>query len=86
MLKTATAADRSEFICNNKQKKIRNNNNNKQVQAHDIRRLHRQAGRSKGCGKEEIVITRKEGSQEAQHFHRFLVFSPSIVEILKVLW
>jgi uncharacterized coiled-coil DUF342 family protein len=59
-------------------KKYRNNNNNNnkqvQVQAQDIRRLCRQAGGSKGCGKEEIVITRKEGSQEAQHFHWFFGF------------
>jgi hypothetical protein len=62
-----------------------NNNNNKQVQAQDIRRLHRQAGRSKGCGKEEIVITRK-GVKKRSTSIGFLVFSPSIVEILKVLW
>jgi hypothetical protein len=73
MLKTATAADRSVYL-QQQAKKNHNNNNNKQVQAQDIRRLHRQAGRSKGCGKEQIVITRKEGSQEAQHFHWFFGF------------
>jgi hypothetical protein len=56
-------------------KKNHNNNNDKEVQAQDIRRLLRQAGRSKGCGKEGIVITRKEGSQEVQQFFGFLTLN-----------
>jgi hypothetical protein len=63
-------------------KKNRNNNDDKEVQAQDIRRLLRQAD-PRGVGKKELS---SQGRKVVKKCSSFLVFSPSIVEILKVLW